>query len=164
MTMKKVLAVLMTFVILGTALVACSKTEENKITTTEPIATEEAKIKESDALEFIKTAYTPKELGLDSTDKNYQFMVATSGVEIEGAKYVKVVANVPTKNDTTSADGKTTYSMVTLGEYYISFDGKTVLTRNMETNEYTKLENKYSDYSAKSKDADTSKAESTTAK
>lgn len=152
--MKKIFVLFLTAVVVCAAFVGCSKSggdegEGNTVSTTKPIVTEDAKIKESDALDFIKNAYTTEELGLDKTDKNYQFMIASNGVEIDGKNYVKVVANVPVQNDTTSADGKVTYSMETLGEYYISFDGKTVLIKDMKTNEYSELENKYEEYKEK---------------
>lgn len=149
--MKKLLAVLMTFVIIGSVLVACSKANDDptKPYATEGISTEEAKIKESNAIKFIETQYTAEELGLDKLDKNYQFMIASTGVEIDGVKYVKVVANVPVKNDTTAENGQETYSMQTYGEYFISFDGETVMMRNQETGELKKLENRYADYSQK---------------
>ena len=149
--MKKLLAVLLTFVVICSVLVACSKSENEKAKpiATEGIVTEEAKIKESNAINFIESQYTKEELGLDGIDNNYQFMIASTGVEIDGEKYVKVVANVPVKNDTTAKNGQQTYSMQTYGEYFISFDGKTVLMRDQETGETKELENRYADYAQK---------------
>lgn len=113
------------------------------------VPTEEAKIKDSDAINFIENSYTPKELGLDNTDKDYSFMIASNGVDIEGEKYVKVVANVIVKKDVTTEDGKETFSMETIGEYYISFDGTKVLKKDMKNNKMSELENRYDAYSAK---------------
>lgn len=137
-----------------TVFTACSKGQgsgsDTKVQNTKPtIATEEAKIKNADAINFIEKSYTKEELGLDKTDKDYSFMVSSSGVEIEGKMYVKVVANVMVKKDVTNKDGKETFTMETLGEYFISFDGDKVLKKNRETGEYIELENKYPDYSAK---------------
>lgn len=161
--MKKILAVLAVIVIACTAFAACSKNEDATTTvvheTAVQIETEEAKIKESDAIDFIKNAYTEKELGLDGADGNYSFMIASSGVEIDGEKYVRVVANNPVKNDTTNEDGKETYRMETLGEYYISFDGKKVLMKNSDGEGYTELENRYDDYSAKGETVSESESE-----
>lgn len=154
--MKKLLAVLLTFVIVCSVLVACSKTDNENLTKpigTEGIVTEEAKIKESNAIKFIETQYTEEELGLDDIDKNYQFMIASTGIEIDGERYVKVVANVPVKNDTTAENGQQTYSMQTYGEYFISFDGETVLMRDQKTGETKELENRYADYSQKGNSA-----------
>lgn len=150
--MKKVFAVLLTFVIIFSVLVACSKTDNNNGNTppaTEGIITKEAKIKESNAINFIESQYTAEELGLADIDRNYQFMIASTGVEYDGEKYVKVVANVPVLNDTTTEDGKQTFSMKTYGEYFISFDGETVLMKDQKTGEMKELENRYADYSQK---------------
>lgn len=113
------------------------------------VATEDAKIKEADAVRFIEQSYTEEELGLDKTDKDYSMMVSSSGIDIDGVKYVKVVANVITKKDVTAEDGSDTFSMETIGEYFISFDGDKVLKRDMETGEYTELENRYEAYKEK---------------
>lgn len=132
---------------IASAFVACSsKNDSGKQTTSTTIPTEEAKIKERDAIDFIKTSYSKEELGLDKEKRAYRMMVASSGVDIEGKKYIKVVANVVVKNDVTEKDGKNTFTMDTVGEYYISFDGKTILKKDMKTNEYIELENRYSQY------------------
>lgn len=135
------------------AFVACSsKNDSGKQTTSTTIPTEEAKIKERDAVDFIKTSYSEEELGLDKEKRAYRIMVASSGVEVEGKKYIKVVANVVVKNDVTQKDGKNTFTMDTIGEYYISFDGKTILKKDMKTNEYSELENRYSQYLSNTKE------------
>lgn len=132
---------------IASAFVACSsKDDSGKQTTSTTIPTEEAKIKERDAIDFIQTSYSKEELGLDKEKRAYRMMVASSGVDIEGKKYIKVVANVVVKNDVTEKDGKNTFTMDTVGEYYISFDGKTILKKDMKTNEYIELENRYSQY------------------
>lgn len=132
---------------IASAFVACSsKNDSGKQTTSTTIPTEEAKIKERDAIDFIKASYSKEELGLDKEKRAYRMMVASSGVDIEGKKYIKVVANVVVKNDVTEKDGKNTFTMDTVGEYYISFDGKTILKKDMKTNEYIELENRYSQY------------------
>lgn len=132
---------------IASAFVACSsKNDSGKQTTSTTIPTEAAKIKERDAIDFIKTSYSKEELGLDKEKRAYRLMVASSGVDIEGKKYIKVVANVVVKNDVTEKDGKNTFTMDTVGEYYISFDGKTILKKDMKTNEYIELENRYSQY------------------
>ena len=41
--------------------------------------------------------------------------------------------------------------METLGEYYISFDGKKVLMKDMKTNDFSSLENRFEEYQEKSK-------------
>ena len=80
-------------------------------------------------------------------------MISQNGVKIGKKQYVKVSANIMKKNDTTSKDGKQTYSLTPVGEYYISFDGDEVLMKDLKSGKYKKLENRYQDYSAKGQTA-----------
>lgn len=151
--MKKFLAVLLAAVTVACMFVACSKADDKNTTqsTTASVenATDKAKIKDSDAINFIKTSYTKKELGLDKVKEKYDFMISQNGVKIGKKQYVKIAANIMKKNDTTSKDGKQTYSLTPVGEYYISFDGDEVLMKDLKSGKYKKLENRYQDYSAK---------------
>ena len=155
--MKKFLAVLLAAVTVACMFVACSKADDKNTTqsTTASVenATDKAKIKDSDAINFIKTSYTKKELGLDKVKEKYDFMISQNGVKIGKKQYVKVAANIMKKNDTTSKDGKQTYSLTPVGEYYISFDGDEVLMKELKSGKYKKLENRYQDYSAKGQTA-----------
>lgn len=155
--MKKFLAVLLVAVTVACMFVACSKVDDKNTTqsTTASVenATDKAKIKDSDAINFIKTSYTKKELGLDKVKEKYDFMISQNGVKIGKKQYVKVAANIMKKNDTTSKDGKQTYSLTPVGEYYISFDGDEVLMKDLKIGKYKKLENRYQDYSAKGQTA-----------
>lgn len=155
--MKKFLAVLLAAVTVACMFVACSKADDKNTTqsTTASVenATDKAKIKDSDAINFIKTAYTKEELGLDKVKEKYDFMISQNGVTIDKKQYVKVAANIMKKNDTTSKDGKQTYSLTPVGEYYISFDGDEVLMKDLKSGKYKKLENRYQDYSAKGQTA-----------
>ena len=155
--MKKFLAVLLAAVTVACMFVACSKADAKNTTqsTTASVenATDKAKIKDSDAINFIKTSYTKKELGLDKVKEKYDFMISQNGVKIGKKQYVKVAANIMKKNDTTSKDGKQTYSLTPVGEYYISFDGDEVLMKDLKSGKYEKLENRYQDYSAKGQTA-----------
>ena len=155
--MKKFLAVLLAAVTVACMFVACSKADDKNTTqsTTASVenATDKAKIKDSDAIYFIKTSYTKKELGLDKVKEKYDFMISQNGVKIGKKQYVKVAANIMKKNDTTSKDGKQTYSLTPVGEYYISFDGDEVLMKDLKSGKYEKLENRYQDYSAKGQTA-----------
>lgn len=155
--MKKFLAVLLAAVTVACMFVACSKADDKNATqsTTASVenATDKAKIKDSDAINFIKTSYTKKELGLDKVKEKYDFMISQNGVKIGKKQYVKVAANIMKKNDTTSKDGKQTYSLTPVGEYYISFDGDEVLMKDLKSGKYEKLENRYQDYSAKGQTA-----------
>lgn len=155
--MKKFLAVLLAAVTVACMFVACSKADDKNTTqsTTASVenATDKAKIKDSDAVNFIKTSYTKKELGLDKVKEKYDFMISQNGVKIGKKQYVKVAANIMKKNDTTSKDGKQTYSLTPVGEYYISFNGDEVLMKDLKSGKYKKLENRYQDYSAKGQTA-----------
>lgn len=155
--MKKFLAVLLAAVTVACMFVACSKADDKNTTqsTTASVenATDKAKIKDSEAINFIKTSYTKKELGLDKVKEKYDFMISQNGVKIGKKQYVKVAANIMKKNDTTSKDGKQTYSLTPVGEYYISFDGDEVLMKDLKSGKYKKLENRYQDYSAKGQTA-----------
>ena len=155
--MKKFLAVLLAAVTVACMFVACSKADDKNTTqsTTASVenATDKAKIKDSDAINFIKTSYTKEELGLDKVKEKYDFMISQNGVKIGKKQYVKVAANIMKKNDTTSKDGKQTYSLTPVGEYYISFDGDEVLMKDLKNGKYEKLENRYQDYSAKGQTA-----------
>lgn len=156
--MKKFLAVLLAAVTVACMFVACSKADDKNTTqsTTASVenATDKAKIKDSDAINFIKTSYTKNELGLDKVKEKYDFMISQNGVKIGKKQYVKVAANIMKKNDTTSKDGKQTYSLTPVGEYYISFDGDEVLMKDLKSGKYKKLENRYQDYSAKGQTAE----------
>ena len=110
----------------------------------------EQRIKDKDAIDFIKNAYTPEELGLDKVKEKYSFMISSNGEKIDKKEYVKVAANVMKKNSEKNADGKETYSLTPVGEYYISFDGQDVLMKDLKSGEYKKLENRYKDYKSKS--------------
>jgi uncharacterized protein (UPF0333 family) len=155
--MKKFLAVLLAAVTVACMFVACSKADDKNTTQSTSAsvenATDKAKIKDSDAINFIKTSYTKKELGLDKVKEKYDFMISQNGVKIGKKQYVKVAANIMKKNDTTSKDGKQTYSLTPVGEYYISFDGDEVLMKDLKSGKYKKLENRYQDYSAKGQTA-----------
>lgn len=155
--MKKFLAVLLAAVTVACMFVACSKADDKNTTqsTTASVenATDKAKIKDSNAINFIKTSYTKKELGLDKVKEKYDFMISQNGVKIGKKQYVKVAANIMKKNDTTSKDGKQTYSLTPVGEYYISFNGDEVLMKDLKSGKYKKLENRYQDYSAKGQTA-----------
>lgn len=113
---------------------ACSK--QNTTKEESVVATEKAKIKDADAINYIES-YSSKQLGLtDEEKKACSFMVASDGEEIDGKKYIKIIAAI--KNEQKGNDGKTTYTFDTKGEYFISFNGDEVLKKNGDT--YSKLE------------------------
>ena len=112
---------------------ACSKQDTTKESV---VATEKAKIKDADAINYIES-YSSKQLGLTEDDRaKCSFMVASDGEEIDGKKYIKIIAAI--KNEQKGNDGKTTYTFDTKGEYFISFNGDEVLKKS--GNAYSKLE------------------------
>lgn len=169
--MKKALVVVLSFLMVCSVFAACSadnKDDEDSkkttVTTAAVIETQEAVIKESDAINFIKNAYTEEELGLADVEKDYSLMVASSGVEVEGKKYIKVAANVMSQSDVTTDEGKPTYNFTAVGEYYISFDGKTVLMKDMKSGKLKELDNRYDEYKSKGDGTQTEPSESTAEK
>lgn len=113
---------------------ACSKQDATKEESV--IVTEKAKIKDADAINYIES-YSSKQLGLtDEEKKACSFMVASDGEEIDGKKYIKIIAAI--KNEQKGNDGKTTYTFDTKGEYFISFNGDEVLKKSGDA--YSKLE------------------------
>lgn len=112
---------------------ACSKQDATKESV---IVTEKAKIKDADAINYIES-YSSKQLGLTEDDRaKCSFMVASDGEEIDGKKYIKIIAAI--KNEQKGNDGKTTYTFDTKGEYFISFNGDEVLKKSGDA--YSKLE------------------------
>ena len=113
---------------------ACSKQDTTKEESV--IVTEKAKIKDADAINYIES-YSSKQLGLTEDDRaKCSFMVASDGEEIDGKKYIKIIAAI--KNEQKGNDGQATYTFDTKGEYFISFNGDEVLKKNCDT--YSKLE------------------------
>lgn len=94
------------------------------------LQTDEAKLKDSDAVELIKS-FSDDELGIDDIIKDCSFMVQSDGVLIDGNSYIKVIAALKNQND----DG--TFSFDIKGEYYISYDATVVLKKSNDT--YTAL-------------------------
>lgn len=164
--MKKLMSILLAAAMLIAVFAGCTadkKDDENVTESTLPsgqVTTADAKIKDSDAINYIKNYYTVEELGLQDVAEDYSIMVASNGYEHDGGNYVKVVANIVTQNEnSTSDDGTKAFSMKTVGEYLISFDGTKVLKKDMNTNKYSEMENRIADYSAKGSTENTTEAE-----
>lgn len=136
MNKKAISIILCAFIIIcSVAFASCSK-QETKTETTSAVATEKAKIKDADAINYIES-YSSKQLGLTEDDRaKCSFMVASDGEEINGKSYIQVIAAI--KREHKSDDGQATYTFDTKGEYYISFNGDEVLRK--DGNSYTKLE------------------------
>lgn len=99
------------------------KTKNDK---TSKVSDEQIKAGQS-AVDIIKK-FSAKKLKLDGKLEDYKFLSSTSEKEIDGKKYIEVVASVVNKEN---EDG--TVNMITKGTYYVSPDGKTVLIKNMKT-------------------------------
>lgn len=136
MNKKATSIILCAFIIIcSVAFASCSK-QESKTETASAVATEKAKIKDADAINYIES-YSSKQLGLTENDRaKCSFMVASDGEEINGKSYIQVIAAI--KKEHKSDDGQATYTFDTKGEYYISFNGDEVLRK--DGNSYTKLE------------------------
>lgn len=136
MNKKAISIILCAFIIIcSVAFASCSK-QKSKAETASAVATEKAKIKDADAINYIES-YSSKQLGLTEDDRaKCSFMVASDGEEINGKSYIQVIAAI--KKEHKSDDGQATYTFDTKGEYYISFNGDEVLRK--DGNSYTKLE------------------------
>lgn len=149
--MKKLLAVLLAVLMAATVFAACSKqseTEEDHGNVSETaesasvITTDEAVLTNANAIEYMKL-YTAEELSLSQEDyDNCSFMVAGEGEEIDGDYYVKVA--VIQKNSQTDAEGNETFTFDSKGEYFIRYDAKRVMRRDL-----TSAEPKYEDLEVK---------------
>lgn len=94
---------------------------------------EEAEISSSEASEIISEMSLEK-LGLEGDKSDYKFMVSTKGKTIEGTDYIEIIASqVSEENE----DGS--ISMETKGDYFISYDGKIMLVRDVKTGTFSEL-------------------------
>lgn len=85
------------------------------------------------AVDIIKE-FSAEKLKLDGKLDDYKFLSSTSEKEIDGKKYIEVVASVVNEEN---KDG--TINMITKGTYYVSTDGKEVLIKDMETGKTKEL-------------------------
>jgi hypothetical protein len=145
-SMKKFFSVIVCALMIATMFVACSTNSEDATTTsstaktTVKYTTDDAVIAEADAVNLIKS-YSAKELGLsDDEYEECSFMVANSGELIDETYYIKVVAAIKTEHE--NDDGEVTYTFDNKGEYYISYDGKQILQKDMssEKDKYSEME------------------------
>ena len=147
--MKKVFAILISLVVICSAFAACSKPQKDQPTTVpetvtakqvDKTTTDTAKIKNADAANLIKS-YSAKQLSLtDKEKKECSFLTNDSGVKIGDDYYISVIAAY--KISEKGEDGKTYIKFDHRGEYYIRYDGKKILKKNMdnkEKDEYTEL-------------------------
>ena len=151
--MKKILTVVLIIMIVTLLLTACTgQSGENKGSTTTSTATSDsggneavipenskdapeiqdseasindADISASDASALISGLELSK-LGLDGTKEDYKYLVGEKCKKIDGKDYIEIaVSKVVKENE----DGS--INMQTAAQCFISFDGKTVLLRNM---------------------------------
>lgn len=116
------------------AFAGCSDNQNSENESTLPtITTEPAAIKDSDAVELIKT-YTAEELKLDGSLDDYKIMVNNSGHQIDGKYYIKVIASKVSEPD---AQGSVTID--TYGQYFINYDGSEILIYNEADDTYTPM-------------------------
>ena len=147
--MKKLLAIFISVLMIMMAFAACSAPETddpgNETESTPSatvITTDEAVLKNNTAVNYIKL-YTAEELGLSQEDYDgCSFVVHGTGVQIENDYYVNVAAVYKIKN--TDEEGNETYTFDAKGDYYIRYDGKRVLKKDL-----TSQEPKYDDLEVK---------------
>ncbi len=150
--MKKIIAIIMCLVIACGVFAACSKKEPDKndpgaaentsAVTTATITTDSAVIKEADAINLIKS-YSAEELSLSDDDyKNCHYLVNKSGIKVENDYYISVIAAITSEKK--GDDGKTYVNFDHKGEYFIRYDGKQILKKDM-----TSEEDKYSELKVK---------------
>lgn len=128
---KRIFAVVITVVVAVFAFVGCSNNTEDETTSSTTITTAPAVIKDSDAVDLIKT-YTAEELQLNGSLDDYKIMVNNSGHQIDGKYYIKVIASKVSEPD---ADGRVTID--TYGQYFINYDGSEILIYNETDDTYT---------------------------
>lgn len=128
---KRIFAVVMTVVVAVFAFVGCSNNTKDETTSSTTITTAPAIIKDSDAVDLIKT-YTAEELQLNGSLDDYKIMVNNSGHQIDGKYYIKVIASKVSEPD---ADGRVTID--TYGQYFINYDGSEILIYNETDDTYT---------------------------
>ncbi|WP_297030975.1 hypothetical protein [uncultured Eubacterium sp.] len=133
--MKRILLLLLCVGVMFGAFSACAKSGGEDCTAVSDgteVSTDEAQIKDNKAIDLVK-AFSNEKLGLDDeTADKCSFLVQKNGEVIDGENYVKVIAAEKKETD----DG--TYTFDIKGEYYISFDGNTVLKKVNDN--YEKLE------------------------
>lgn len=152
--MKKLLSVFLAALMIGCIFAGCTSDKNEDTSLPEgQVTTENAKITGNDASHYIEDSYTLEELGLADVKEEFSFMVASNGFIHDNDNYIKVVANVITKNEgVTAEDGSETFSLDPVGEYLISFNGKKILMKDMATEDtYTELENRMDEFN-KNKD------------
>lgn len=111
-----------------------TKIVENLVTTAiSKIPVEDAEISGYDATKLISDK-DPKSLGLKGKTEDYKFMLVSEGKEIDGKNYIEIVA-METKKE--NEDG--TMDVETKGDYFVSYDGKKLLVRDLVTGEFSEI-------------------------
>ncbi len=94
---------------------------------------EDAKLSSAEASEKIQS-FSLEKLGLKGKKEDYKFMVSTKGTTIDKTDYFEVVASVVTEKN---KDGS--INMETKGQYFVSYDGTKLLSRDLKTGEFSEL-------------------------
>lgn len=135
--MKKAVSIIICLCLAVCVFAACSKPIEKTGNESTVAETENAVVANEDAVNLI-TSYSDDELGLTADErKECSFMVANTGVQIKKKNYIKVIAAVKIEHND---NGNKSFTFDNKGEYYIRYDGKEILSLNMETNQFEKME------------------------
>lgn len=111
-----------------------TKIVENLVTTQiakDPI--EKAEISGYEATQLISSK-DAKVLGLEGSTKDYRFMLASEGKVIDNINYIEVLAMI---NGEENKDGS--LNVTTAGDYFVSYDGKKILVRDLTTGEFSEI-------------------------
>ncbi len=135
MKFRKIFAVMAALVFIVLAGCSANESADETTTTTTPtqITTDNAVIKDADAVNLIKS-YSMEELGLEGSYDDYHFMVGSDGVKVENNYYIKVIAGKITENESDN-----TYKIDEIGQYFIRYDASEILVYDKENDEYTKM-------------------------
>lgn len=158
--MKKSIVSIIALILIFSVFVACaSKTDNSKETTSEKTSVsekvevegttkivknlvttqiakepiEKAEISGYDATQLISSK-DAKVLGLKGSTKDYRFMLASEGKVIDNVNYIEVLAMI---NGEENKDGS--LNITTVGDYFVSYDGKKILVRDLTTGEFSEL-------------------------
>ena len=95
---------------------------------------EEASISSADALDKVQSLSMDK-LGLEGKKDDYKFMISTKGKILNSTDCFEINASKEIKKN---KDG--TVHMQTVGQYFLTYDGKTIYKRDITSGEYIQIE------------------------
>ena len=138
--MKRIIAFILLIAAVGLLFAGCGGDENGKNTDSKALVVsdssvplKEAALSSADAAAKIQSL-SAKKLGLKGEKGDYKFMVSTKGKLISGLDCFEVIAS---KQTNTNSDG--TMHMETAGQYFLTYDGKKIFRRDLDTGECTEI-------------------------